>query len=307
MSYEYFIVDAFTETPFGGVPVAVFPNAEFIPPAYRSVLCEETGASDAVFVQSITSAKTASEDRFGFEFFNAVGRTLPSAHTLIAGLAVLNETKSLAQAHGTQSLKIETPEDCIEAFVDTSVTACPYLLKQTLTPTLDNFVPIKQTIANIIGLSDSDIADTNYNCLIASCGVPYLFVPLKSYHAVREAHFNNGPWAASSLPTSLVDKILLFAPSTDQSGAHFHTRLLERNPVRGTDPAVGETLPAFAAYLCQQKHVQKGTQSITVRRGPNDGRQSHLHLEIDNREEQPLGLRIGGSAIVAAKGVIFEH
>src|SRR5690606_37814936 len=102
-----------------------------------------------------------------------------------------------------------------------------------------------EEIASTIGLSPSDIASARYSTLIVSCGKPYLFVPLKSYHALREAAFHNREWGHSSLPQSLVDSLLLFAPNTDNKGGDFHARLLERSAGTTADPAIGEAMPAF--------------------------------------------------------------
>lgn len=299
MGYPYYIIDSFTDVAFGGVPVAVFPHANDIPEAYFKALSEEVVSCDTVFIKQIDAA----ENRFGFESFNEDGACVAGAHGLIAGIAALVSNNE-AQIEQTSSLKIDTVEDCIEAFVDKRSKQFPYIIRRKITPLIDYFVPTSNEIALVTGLSGADIAAQKYNCAISNCDATYLFVPLKSYHAVREASFNLQAWSASSLPTSLVDKIVLFAPNTDGSGADFHMRLLERGAPANADPAVGDALPAFAAYLCSQKHVQKGTHSLTVKRGENQGRQSIIHLEIDNTEESPLQLRIGGAAVMTSKGEI---
>lgn len=302
MSYQYYIVDAFSDVAFGGVPVAVFPEATKIPPAYFHVLSEEINTTDSVFIEH-----TDEKNRFIFHFFNRNGRCQPGAHSIIAGLAALRQHNDIQDDHTTTAIKIDTLEDSIDAFVDPDASEFPFLLKQTVSPTIDYFTPNLNETAEIIGLNAEDISIKHYSSLIASSGGPFLIVPLKSYIAVREAKFNLDAWSASSLPTSLVDKILLFAPNTDKDGADFHTRVLDKSRLGELDPPVGEVLPAFSAYLCEQKHVQRGTHSITIKRGPNDGRQSLLHLEIDNRGELPLTLRIGGSAVLTAQGEIWEN
>ncbi len=300
MGYRYFIVDAFSDVVFGGVPVAVFPDADQIPPAFLRPLAEEVVADDTVFIHSIDPGR-----RYGFRSYNSEGACVPGAHALIAGLAALKHSAQIQQVDGSTPIKIDTVEDAIEAYIDTSAKRFPFLLKEHLLPSIDRFVPEQDELANIIQLSADDISHRHYQSMISQCGKPILVVPLKSYHAVREAEISLNQWVQSSLPTSLVDEILVFAPSTDRSGADFHARLLVKGAARGSDPAVGDALPAFAAYLNAQDHVRKGTHSITVRRGANNERQSTLHLELDKREEEGLNIRIGGAAVVSSYGEVL--
>ncbi len=300
MSHKYYVIDAFTDIAFGGVPVAVFPEADKIPDAYHKALSEEVVACDTVFIKSLDSHA----HRYSFLSYNEHGRCMTGAHALTAGLAALVAHQDEASP-STQAIKIDTIDDCIEAFIDPTSDRYPYVIRRKISPVIDHFVPSKDEVARIVGLSGEDIATQKYNCSITHCDAPYLVVPLKSYHAVREAEFNSAAWTASSLPTSLVDKILLFAPNTDRSGADVHMRLLTRNAPLKSDPAVGEAMPAFAGYLCDQSHVRKGTYSLTIKRGENQGRQSIIHLEMDNRESLPLQIRIGGSAVLTSVGEVM--
>lgn len=299
MGYKYYIIDSFTDVAFGGVPVAVFPEADLIPDAYHKALSEEVVASDTVFIKN---ADTEAH-RYSFLSYNEKGACIPGAHTMLAGIAALVNHHN-ESAEQPSAIKIDTTEDCIDAFVDPLSSRYPYVLKRKLNPTIDHFVPRNDEISSIIGLSGEDIATQKYRCAIAHCDTSYLFVPLMSYHAVREAEFINSAWSASSLPASLVDKVIVFAPNTDKSGADFHMRLLTRTAPPKADPAIGEAMPAFAGYLCDQVRVQKGTHCITIRRGENHGRQSFIQLEIDNTGTLPIQVRIGGSAVLTATGEI---
>lgn len=300
MSYKYFVVDSFTDVAFGGAPVAVFPDADTIPEPYLKALSEEVVAHDTVFIKNAHPE----DGRFSFLSYDENGLCSTGAHELIAGMSVLFQYNSSVRDSGA-TIKIDTTEDCIEACYDQNSEQFPYVFKRKVHPVIDHYVPSTDDIANIIDLSAADIDINKYSRSIASCDAPYLIVPLKSYHAVREANFNNSAWSASSLPSSLVDKVLVFAPSTDKSGADFHLRLITRGAPAKSDPPVGDALPAFCAYLCAQTHVQKGTHSLTVKRGANEARQSIIHLEIDNTDEQPLNIRIGGASAVTSSGEII--
>jgi len=301
MSYRYYIIDAFSQQAFGGVPVAVFPRCGGIPESQLPLLSSEMLAVDTVFLGTETP-----ESGYSARVFDGGHEVQAGAHTQLAAIAALLKSGQLALDNGEAQLQLHTLGNLVDVHVDTREALHPIMLNQVVTPQIDPYVPSYAEIAATIGLSESDIASNRYSTLIVNCGKPYLIVPLKSYHAVREASFNQNDWARSSLPQSLVDSILLFAPSTESGAGEFHTRLLEQGAPHGSDPAVGDVMPAFAAFLCQQKQVRKGTHSFTVKRGPNDGRQSHLHLEMDHRGEDSFKLRIGGCAVASTSAEILS-
>lgn len=303
MSLQYFIVDAFAEKAFAGVPVAVFPNAADISPELQAKLAGEMLSADVVFIQR------EPRNAFTLSAWHQGKSASAGAHTMLAAAAGLLRDKQVDLDGGKAEFSFIRPgEDTAEVSVNMANQQYPILISQSLRPDIDRYAPSTEEIAATIGLESSDIASARYSRLIVSCGKPYLFVPLKSYHALREAAFHNREWSHSSLPQSLVDSLLLFAPNTDNKGGDFHARLLERGTGTTADPAIGEAMPAFAAYLCQQKSVQKGTHSFGVRRGANDARQSLIQLEMDNDGEERIRVRIGGATVITSQAeILFEQ
>ncbi|WP_096086881.1 PhzF family phenazine biosynthesis protein [Agaribacterium haliotis] len=301
MTCNYLIIDAFSEVAFGGVPVAVFANAGDIPPVYFKALAEELVPGDTVFIDCID----ASNGHYSFQFYNEFGPCHAGSHTIIAGLAALKYLRRSDEAAQLQALKIETTEDCFEAYIDGRSSEHPFLWKQSVSAELDQFVPELAELAAIIGLDERALGSQRYQSLIVNSGKPYLLVPVVDHQALREAHLQTSAWEASSLPGSLVDRILLHAPSAEGSGADFHCRLLRRGDAAHADPAVGEAMPAFAAYLCAHEHVKAGTHSLSVLRGDSEARQSFIHLEFDKDSSSLTKLRTAGAALVCARGEIL--
>jgi len=61
-------------------------------------------------------------------------------------------------------------------------------------------------------------------------------------------------------------------------------------------------MPAFCSYLCSFEHTQKGTHVFSVDRGDHKNRRSVISLEMDNKREESLTIRIGGHAVLVAQG-----
>lgn len=306
MSFRYYIIDAFAEKAFSGVPVAVFPDASDIPENLEATLAGEMQATDCVFIRPEQTSQNQVPS-FELSAFHQGRPANAGAHSLLAAASGLLKTGQIKLDHARAEFAFVRPQGKAEVFVNLANIQHPILISQTISPSIDRFTPGIEEIASTIGLSSSDIASARYSTLIVSCGKPYLFVPLKSYHALREAAFHNREWSHSSLPQSLVDSLLLFAPNTDNKGGDFHARLLERNAGATSDPAIGEAMPAFAAYLCEQKSVQQGTHSFGVRRGANDGRQSLIQLEMDNEGTPDIKVRIGGASVVTSTAEILDE
>jgi trans-2,3-dihydro-3-hydroxyanthranilate isomerase len=123
-----------------------------------------------------------------------------------------------------------------------------------------------------------------------------------NYEAVRKAKFNFNSWSMSTAPQTAAQEILLFSPKTPFMDANFNTRLLGPNIGINEDPPVGSAIPAFASYLCSFDFTQQGTHTFAVDRGDDKNRRSVINIEMDNKSQAELALRIGGEAVMVAQG-----
>jgi trans-2,3-dihydro-3-hydroxyanthranilate isomerase len=135
-----------------------------------------------------------------------------------------------------------------------------------------------------------------------SCGFPYLVVPVWNYESVRKARFNYAAWSQSIAPQTAAQEIMLFAPKSPLPDADFNVRLFGPRIGLHDDPPVGSAMPAFCGYLCSFEQTQKGTHVFGVDRGDQHSRRSVINLEMDNKREESLTVRIGGHAVLVAEG-----
>ena len=97
---------------------------------------------------------------------------------------------------------------------------------------------------------------------------------------------------------------MLFAPKSPFADADFNVRLFGPRIAIHEDPPVGSAMPAFCAYLCSFEQTRKGTHVFNVDRGDEKSRRSVLNLEMDNKGEESLTVRIGGRAVLVAEGTV---
>jgi trans-2,3-dihydro-3-hydroxyanthranilate isomerase len=170
---------------------------------------------------------------------------------------------------------------------------------------VDRFAPSDEELAQFLGIKLSAFDHKKYSPRLVSCGFPYLVVPIWNYAAVRTARFNYAAWSQSIAPQTAAQEIIIFSPKSPYADADFNVRLLGPRIALHEDPPVGSAMPAFCAYLCSFEHTRQGTHVFSVDRGDEHSRRSVISLEMDNKQEESLTVRIGGHAVLTATGA-FE-
>lgn len=301
MDYQFYTADVFTNRPFQGVQIAVFPNAEGLDDGNMEKIANELNLSETVFVFHPQNKPQARRMRI----FGATGEIDFAGHPIIAVAYILAEAGELPLLSPT------TPIELIQntASIKTHITVKdgkPGLVQFTLKPEpiIDRFVPRDAEIAEFLDLPLNAIDTRKYQPLMVSCGFPYLVVPLKTYQAVRNARFNLPSWSQTTAPATSAQEILIFSAQTANPVSDFHARLVGPRIGVKEDPPIGSSIPAFTSYLCAQAHIRTGTYTFAVDRGTESVRQSLLHIEMDNKGKNQLSIRVGGEAVLMSRGTM---
>ncbi|MBV1870632.1 MAG: PhzF family phenazine biosynthesis isomerase [Gammaproteobacteria bacterium] len=300
MSYTFYTADVFTEKPFNGAQVPVFPDASGLSTEQMQRISNETGAANTVFVEKL------SEGRFKLRSFTPFKEVAAATHAVLAAAQVLASTGACVLGDTPTELDFECQDSGIKAHVSRDG-GKPGIIEQSMVThaTIDRFTPSDDELAAMLSLTQPDIGFDHFRPLILSCGTPYLVVPIKSYRAIQEVRFKFDEWSRSSAPSSLAQNLLLFSNNTDPTVADFHVRLFGPDIGGHEDPPVGATIPAFANYLCAHSHIQLGTHVFAVERGHSESRQSIINVEMDNRRTQDLTIRVGGRAVLMSESKLM--
>jgi len=172
------------------------------------------------------------------------------------------------------------------------------------TPVVDRFVPADKDIAAVLSLDETDIDNSRFQARLVFSGQSYLVVPIKTYTAIRKAKFDYNSWSQSIAPTCMAKEILLFSNQTDVRHSNFHARLLGPGIGINEDPPIGSSMPAFIGYLCDHEHIKQGTHTFVIDRGCSTMRKSILNIEMDNKKNKSLKIRVGGPAVMVSKGMM---
>jgi len=306
MQYKYYIADVFTDRPFDGAQIAVFPNADGLDQAKMQLLSRELNLSETAFVFSSTNGVGNGTGKRRMRIFTPHAEINFAGHPIIAVghvLASIGEIK-LEQEHTPLKLEQNIGE------IDVNITqedGKPTLIQFAMEtkPVIDRYVPKEEQIADVLSLIEADIDNKKFNPLLIYSGQSYLIVPVKTYTAVRAAKFNYTAWSRSMAPACMANEILLFSTQTDIGQSNFHARLLGPDIGIHEDPPIASSMPAFSAYLCAHKHIKQGTHTFVIDRGSMDKRKSVLNIEMDNKLEKTLTIRVGGPAIITGEGTLL--
>ncbi|GAB6067051.1 PhzF family phenazine biosynthesis protein [Methylothermus subterraneus] len=297
----YYLADAFTREPFNGAQVGVFPKAESLSERQMQQLAGELNLPHSVFLLPPENPQASYLARL----FTPYREVEFAAQAFIAAGFVLAQSGTVAESAGATRILLETRRGLLPMhFLCDSTGLKQVALALTVEPIVDSFTPPIEELAAMLGLKSTLIETKRFTPKIASCGRPFLIVPLVRAEAVEQVVFDFKRWSESTAPATAAQEILLFSPRTREPQADFRARLVGPNIGPKEDPPVGEAMPAFCGYLCSFPQLRQGTYAFTVERGSKSSRRSLLNLEMDHKGQDKLSLRIGGKAVVIAAGTI---
>jgi len=300
MSHTYYTLDVFTDTPFQGAQIAVFPNADAIDEALLPTIAKEINLSETVFIYPTDS------DAFQLRTFSVHGEIDFAGHPVLAAGHVLVETGQVVLSNKNTAVTFkQNAQDLTVNITKIDDDTCPVQFTLESNPTIDRYTPTKQELAAILSLEESDIDHSDFQALLVSCGLPYLVVPVASQEIVRKARFNVDAWSQSSAPAMAAQEIILFTSKTSSADTNFHARILGPKIGLHEDPPIGSSLPSLTGYMAWHDHLRDGTYTFAIDRGTLDTRRSLLHVEMDKRAGRPLTLRVEGQSVLISKNTLL--
>lgn len=301
MRYAYYMADVFTQKVFGGAQIAVFPEADNLSNEQMQLCARELNLSETVFI----SKQDLTANQWVMRVFNPQNEIGLAGHPTIAAAFVLANTGAIPLTDPLTSLVFVQNSGPVEVNIS-SQNGIPTFIQFTRKSSaiIDLFSPSADELASFLSIAVSELDNKKYFPRLVSCGFPYLIVPVLRYESVIKARFNYAVWSRSSAPQTAAQEILLFSPKTAHPDSDFHARLLGPRIGMHEDPPVGNAMPAFASYLCSFDFLQKGTYTFSVDRGQEIIRRSLLNLEMDHKGTDILTLRVGGSAVMVAEGLM---
>jgi trans-2,3-dihydro-3-hydroxyanthranilate isomerase len=297
---RFHTADVFTDTLFGGNPVAVIPDATGLDARAMQLVAREFNYSETTFCLPPEDPAHTRRVRIftpAVEMPFAGHPTLGTAFVLasIGAIPIDGENTRIVLEEGVGPVPVTIR----------SVGGRPVFGELTAAklPEEGPEPPSRAELATLLSLREGDLLSGEWSAQTFSCGLPFLFVPLAGIDAVGRARIDPSQWqtlsAASPLPS-----IAVFCRETETRDADLHVRVFAPNVGIAEDPATGSAAAAIAGYLARREKRGSDTLRWAIEQGIEVGRPSRIDVEADRQDGEVTEVRVGGTSVLVSEGTM---
>ncbi len=305
MRYRFYTADVFTESPFGGNPLAVFPDAAGLSSSQMQQVAREFNLSETVFVlPPEPSSQVDGPFRAKLRIFTPQTEVPFAGHPTIGTALVLATIGDLALRGDVTEIVFDEGVGPVHVTIR-SERGNPKDAQFTtaMLPEFGPPAPPPEDLASMLSLEVSDLLLETRPPVAVSCGLPFLFIPLRDLGAARRAQLDMHRWT-QLLADYWTPHVYLFVHQGELEGCDLHSRMFA--PAAGVpeDPATGSAAAALAGLLAARSPEIDGTLRWVVEQGLEIDRPSILEIEADKVDGEITAIRVAGSAVMMSAGTM---
>ena len=300
---KFYQADVFTSLPFGGNPVAVFPEAQGLDYDQLQQIAREMNLSETVFVLPPTGPAAVVRLRI----FTPTQEIPFAGHPVLGTFYVLAQLGLIAITDGVTRVM----QECNIGLFPVEIHAQEGLITRVvMTQPKPLFLgSVEESddlfdIAKALGLSKNQIVDTKCPVMVVSTGLPVLIVPVRTLTAVRS--IVPDAEAIVELCGRLgANGIMVFTTVTVEPFAAVHTRMFAPSIGILEDPATGSASGAMGAYLVHNGLVEVGPMTeLIVEQGYEIARPSRILVHVESEDDAIQTVKVGGQCVMVVKGTL---
>lgn len=294
-TYSFVTLDVFTDTRFGGNPLAVFTDARSLTGEQMQALATEFNLSETTFILPPEDPANTARVRI----FN------PSAEMPFAGHPSVGTGYVLSRMRGGDALRLEVPAGIVEVMIQRGADGAPkggiIAAPQPLSTGL--ILPADHAAA-CATLHVADLVTDTHPPILASTGNPFFFAEVTPDALTRAAPNLAAFQAALAAHSDQLDtqRLALHLYARDpnaNNGGRIRARMFA--PLSGTweDAATGSANVTLAALLLSFTDADEGAWEII--QGVEMGRPSLLSATA-RRTADGIRATVGGGCVPVLKG-----
>jgi trans-2,3-dihydro-3-hydroxyanthranilate isomerase len=309
-NHRFVQLDVFTDSPFAGNPLAVFPEAAEIGDDDMLKIAREMNLSETVFVLPARNENTLRRLRI----FTPT-REIPFAGHPIVGtwnalaregvVPVPDGGNGITQIHhevgiGVLPVDIEFKNGEPSQVV---MTQGPFEIVNEIE------APQEQSdIARALGLGREDL-DEGLPIQVISTGLPSLAVPIRSLADLRSCRVNAGLLAELYTQAGGTACYAFSRETIEVGSARAHARLFAPADNIAEDPATGSAAGALGGYLIHHNAITATSDGdrfvFSIEQGDFIHRPSRINIEVTGAAGAVARVRVGGPSVVVARGEVI--
>jgi trans-2,3-dihydro-3-hydroxyanthranilate isomerase len=277
--HRFIIADVFTDQPFSGNQLGVFPDAQGLSDRAMQAIARELNFSESTFVFPPARVRIFTpQHEMQFAGHPTVGTAavlahlrkmdLPARIVLEEGIGPVPVDLSRRGAHIYAEFTIEKPVETPAERVE------------------------KSAAAAALSLPESAVVEAWF----ASGGVRFAFIRLVDKAAVDGVELDRGAWARH-FNNAWASQLYFFAGDTG-----IYARMFAPALGIGEDPGTGSAAVGLAGVLASRLPAADGAFTWRIDQGVAMGRASRLEATAEKRGGKLLRVKVGGSTVISAEG-----
>lgn len=296
MKYRFYTCDVFTETRFGGNPLAVLPEAEGLSAEQMQRVAREFNFSESTFVFPAEAGHTRRVRIFTPTY------ELPFAgHPNVGTAFVLATMGAFGRVESSMTVTFEEGAGVVPVTIreaDGRIISCELAAPQRLS--IGEAVPVP-LVAAALSLDVADIAVETHSPQVASVGAPFVMVELRGREALERARVNPAGFEALAGLGSRPN-IYFYVRSNDE----FDLRARMFAPLGGIaeDPATGSASCVVAGLLAHYDGRKDGRFEWRIAQGVEMGRPSVILARAEKVGGVVELTGVGGGCVMVSEGFI---
>lgn len=299
-------VDVFATKPFGGNPLAVFPDGRSLSSREMQLLAKEMNLSETTFV--LPPSKGSGAD-FRVRIFVPDMEIRYAGHPTLGTFFVLAHEGRIKLKEPVTTKLMEVKAGVMPVEIHSRKGRITKIVTVQNKPEYGRVFGDVETFAKALSLDKSDFDPKRMPIQLVSTGLPWVIAPVRTRKAVERAVGNATAFAKAiePLPKGVVDIYVTCLDPVERTSTT-HSRgfsLVSGNVVE--DPATGSASGCLGAYLVHRGLVPVGKPvRIINEQGYEIDRASRIEIEVASDGKGAVeSVRVGGSVVKMMDGVAY--
>ncbi|HEX8353560.1 MAG TPA: PhzF family phenazine biosynthesis protein [Pyrinomonadaceae bacterium] len=297
---HYHRVDVFTDRAFGGNPLAVFTNGRGVGAETMQAIAKEFNLSETTFVLPPDDPR----NDWRVRIFTP-GHELPMAgHPTVGTSFVLAREHMIRRDASETKIVLEEGVGPVPVTVRFEGGEPVFAEMSQPLPTFGARMTDARAAAAMLSLDAEDL-DPSLPLEVVSCGVPFLFVPLRTLDAARRARPRADLIEQAATGGGVPPEVFVFTREVEHAGSTVHSRMFAPGLGINEDPATGGASGPLGCYLVRHRLVEcDPAAEIVSEQGLEMGRPSFIRIRIEQQAGDITAVRVGGRCHFMGEGFI---
>ena len=280
--HRFVIADVFTDQPFSGNQLGVFPDAQGLSDRAMQAIARELNFPETTFVLPPLRVRIFTPNsEMQFAGHPTVGTAAVLAH-----LRKMDLPARIVLEEGIGPVPVELTRRGTHIYAE-------FTIEKPVEAPAER--PEKSAAAAALSLPQSAVLETWF----ASGGVRFAFIRLADKAAVDRAELDRAAWT-KHFRNAWASQLYFFAGDQEVYARMFAPQLgiLE-------DPATGSAAVALAGVCAARLPAAEGTFTWRIDQGVAMGRASRLEASAEKRGGRVVRVKVGGATVICAEGTMY--